>query len=193
MPMKKIFKSTNKVLLTALLTGLLSSAGSAKLVARTFYSADKSKSFKATLTAFDEEKKQVKVRTAKGKDITFKLSVLSEECKAYVAEHASEVAVATALSISFEKVKEKKVKGVDGVNTTFDVTFYNKSETTLKDVVIDYTIYWKKGNITKGQKSTQMEEKGSFSVYDLDPKYRVTETTKAVNVVNKTIKSKGGG
>lgn len=181
------------MLLAGVLTGLLSGVSSAKLESRTFFSADKSKSFKGELTAFDEDKKQVRVRTTKGKDLTFKLSVLSEECQTYIAEHASEVAVATALQISFEKVKEEKVKGVDGVNTTFDVTFYNKSKTTLENVVIDYTIYWKKGNITKGQKSTEMQEKGSFSVYDLDPKYRTTETTKPVNVVNKTIKSKGGG
>lgn len=191
--MKNIFKLTNKVLFTALLTGLLSSIGSAKVESRTFYSADKSKSFKGKLASFNEETQQVRVKTQKGKYMTFKLSVLSDECKAYVAEHASEVAVASAMSITFEKVKEKKVKGVDGVNTTFDVTFYNRSDTSFKDVTIDYTVYWKKGNIDRSMVSTQMEEKGSFNIYDLDPKYRITETTKAVNIVNKTIESEGGG
>ncbi|MFT5633041.1 MAG: hypothetical protein ACI9SQ_000751 [Rubritalea sp.] len=189
--MNKLF---NKILMTALLTGLLTSVSSAELKSRTFLSADKSKSFEGTLTAYNGEDNKVRVRTSKGRDITFKLSVLSEKCQAYVTENASMVAVASSLDISFEKVKEKKVKGADGVNTTFDVIFYNRSKTIIKGMVIDYTVYYSKDTLNNGKRTTsKLTSTGSFDVYDLDPRYRTTETTQTINIVNKTIAGKGGG
>jgi len=180
--------------MTALLTGLLSSVSSAGLEARTFFSTDKGKSFKGTLTSFNEEEGKVRVRTIKGKDLTFKLSVLSEECQAYITKNASKVAVASNLDISFEKVKEKKVKGADGVNTTFDVVFYNRSKTIIQGMVIDYTVYYSKDTLSNGKRSSaKLTETGSFDIYDLDPRYRTTETTKTISIVNKTIEGKGGG
>ena len=120
--------------------------------------------------------------------------VLSEECRSYITQNASKVAVASALEITFEKVKEKKVKGADGVITTFDVTFNNRSKTILKDLVIDYTVYYSKDTLNRGKKtSAKLTQTGSFNVYDLDPKYRTTETTAAITIVNKTIAGKGGG
>jgi hypothetical protein len=194
MLMKNIFKLSNKILMTILLTGLLSSVSSAVLKTHTFFNADKTKSFKGTLTAFNQEDQKVRVRTAKGRDITFKLNILSEECQAYVTENASKVAVASSMDISFEKVKEEKVKGADGVSTTFDVTFYNRSKTTLEDLVIDYTVYYTKDTLNRGKRtSTEMTETGTFSVDELFDNYRVTETTKAIKIVNKTIADKGGG
>jgi hypothetical protein len=192
--MKDIFKLPNKLLLTILLTGLLSSVSSAVLKTHTFFNADKSKSFKGTLTAFNEEDQKVRVRTEKGRDLTFKLDILSEECKAYVTKNASKVAVASSMDITFEKVKEEKTKGADGVNTTFDVTFFNRSKTTLKDLVIDYTVYYTKDTLNRGKRtSTELTETGTFNVDELFDNYRVTETTKAINIVNKTIDDIGGG
>lgn len=192
--MKNIFKLSNKILMTALLTGLLSSVGSAALDSRTFHSADKSKSFKGTLIAYNEEDQKVRVRSTKGKDLTFKLSVLSEACQSYVTKNASKIAVASSLDITFEKVKEKKTKGADGVNTTFDVIFYNRSKTIIKGMVLDYTVYYSKDTLNKGKRTTtKLTSTGSFDVYDLDPKYRTTETTKTISIVNKTIAGKGGG
>ncbi len=48
--------------------------------------------------------------------------------------------------------------------------------------------------LNRGKKtSAKLTQTGSFNVYDLDPKYRTTETTAAITIVNKTIAGKGGG
>ncbi len=189
--MNKLF---NKILMTALLTGLLMSVSSADLKSRTFFSVDKSKSFEGTLTAYNGEDNKVRVRTSKGRDITFMLSFLSEKCQAYVTENASMLAVVSSLDISFEEVKEKKVKGADGVNTTFDVIFYNRSKTIIKGMVVDYTVYYSKDALKNGKRTTsKLTSTGSFDVYDLVPRYRTTETTQKINIVHKTIADKGGG
>jgi hypothetical protein len=192
--MKNIFKLSNKILMTILLTGLLTSVSLAGLKAHTFFNTDKSKSFAGTLTGYNDEDQKVRVRTEKGKDITFQLEILSEECQAYVLENASSVAVASRLDISFDKVKEDKQKGVDGVNTTFDVTFFNRSKTILKDLVIEYTIYYSKDTLNRGVRTTaKLTETGKFDIDELYDNYRVTETTKSINIVNKTIAGIGGG
>ena len=191
--MKKLYKLSNKFFATALLVGLLSGTSSAVLKERTFYSADKSKSFAATLTGFNEEKGQVRVRTTKGRDMTFKLGVLSEECQTYVSTNASKVAVASSLDISFKEAKSDKSKGSSSQDYRFDVTFYNKSETILENVAIDYTVYYKKDNIVRGKKVEERTSTGTFDIAELDPNYRTTASTKAIPIVKKTIKSKGGG
>lgn len=175
------------------MTGFLSMTASAGLESRTFYSADKSKSFKGTLKSFDQSSGKVRVRTSKGRDKTFKMSVLSDDCQAYITENISKVAVASALDISIKQVKEKKTKGSDSSNYTYSVTFYNRGKSTLKDIDIDYTVYYKKDTIKRGVKATSLTSTGSFDVSEIDPKYRTTDTTSPISITKKTIKGKGGG
>lgn len=192
--MKKIIKNSSKIMMAALLTGLLSGVSLASLKSRTFYNADKSKSFEGTLTGYNSVDEKVRVLAKNGKDLSFALSMLSEECQAYVKENATKVVVATALDISFEKVKEDKEKGADGVSTTFDVTFYNRSDTTLENLEVVYTVYYSKDTLSAGVRTTaKLTETGTFDIDELDDKYRITETTAPIYIVNKTIDGVGGG
>jgi hypothetical protein len=192
--MKNIFKISTKLMMAAILTGLFTSVSSASLKSRTFYNADKSKSFEGTLTGYNSVDKKVRVLGKNGKDLAFSLNVLSKECQTYILENATKLVVPTSLDITFEKVKEDKQKGADGVSTSFDVTFYNRSDTTLQDLEVVYTVYYSKDTLNKGVRTTaKLTENGTFGIDELDDKYRITETTTPVYIVNKTIDGVGGG
>lgn len=192
--MKNIINNSTKLIMATILTGLLSGVSFASLKSRTFYSADKKKSFEGTLTGYNSVDKKVRVLAKNGKDLAFALSVLSEECQAYILENATKLVVPTALDITFEKVKEDKEKGADGVSTSFDVTFYNRSSTSLEDLEVVYTVYYSKDTLSKGVRtSAKLTETGDFGIDQLDDKYRITETTSPVYIVNKTIDDVGGG
>ncbi len=191
--MKQFFMKYNLCLLATLMTGFFSVIASAGLESRTFFSADKSKSFKGTLKSYDQSSGKVRVRTIKGRDKTFKISVLSDDCQAYITDNISKVAVASALDISIKQIKEKKSKGSDSSDYKYSVTFYNKGKSLLKDLDVDYTVYYKKDTIKRGVKATSLTSTGSFDISEIDPKYRKTDTTSPISITKKTIKGKGGG
>jgi len=191
--MKSELTFFSKIMLVVYLSALFLNVSSAATETRTFYSNDKSKSFDGKLLAFDSDTDKVRVRTSQGKELSFSLNKLSKECQEYVNENASKVAVASALGITFEQVKGEKKKGSSSTDYTYKVDLHNRSKTALKDLDIEYAIYYKKDTIKKGEKATEHTETGSFNTYRLDAGYRIEETTDLVSITRKTIKATGGG
>ena len=104
---------------------------------RTFKSADNSKSFEGALTGFDAAKGLVTVRMTGGRDVSFKLSILSTEDQEYIKENANVLAAANAIRLDFEIYKNEAVKvEVAGSKTTttpagYEIVLRNSSKTYI--------------------------------------------------------------
>ncbi len=157
---------------------------------RTFYDQGKTKSFDATLTAYDAKKKSVTVKNAKGKAMSFSLSVLSDECQAYVLSKQDLLEVAKNVRLKFKEEKTKD--GKDTSRVGFAIEVYNRGKVSIEDVTLNYTIYYDEGDLKKGGMVRKTKE-GTLStgkIYDGDT---LTVNTETVYLVRKVQPPVGGG
>ncbi len=157
---------------------------------RTFYSADKSKSFDATLTAFDAKKKKVTVISSSGKTKSFSLDVLSEECQKYVLSKKDALAIARYIRLDFDEVKGEK--SGDAIPTHYNIEVYNRGKDSIEDVQLKYTLYYSQGNLNKGgtDKKTTTGSLSTGKIYDADA---ITLQTQSISIVRKSKPASGGG
>ena len=115
---------------------------------RKFYSADKAKSFKATLLDYNPKKKVVSVVSASGKKQSFPLNILSEDCQDYVLTHAKLLIISKSVRLSFEEVKEKG--SGDGTSTGYAIEVNNSSNRPIDELTLKYTLHYRQGDLKKG-------------------------------------------
>jgi hypothetical protein len=116
--------------------------------------------------------------------------VLSEECQKYVLSKQDLLAIARYVRLDFEEVKAKR--SGDAVPTHFDIEVYNRGKSSIEDVQLKYTLYYKQGNLSKGGTDTQTSS-GSLStgkIYDGDS---ITVSTEKINIIRTIKKAEGGG
>ena len=180
--MKQFFVS---VLITAL---TLISAHA--LQQRTFHNTDKTKSFSATLTAYDASTQKVTILNASGKQISFVLSKLSPECQKYVLSKKDILAAARYIDLDFDEVKGKR--SGKAIPTHFDIEVYNRGKSSIEEVKLRYTLYYKQGDLNKGGSAarTYTASLRTGMLYDGDT---VTLATKKINIVREIKKPQGGG
>lgn len=181
-------KRKHLLLLTSLAT-LAFAVPSQAIEQRTFHSADKSKSFKATLTDYDAKKKSVTVAYASGKKKSFPLSVLSKECQDYVLANKDLLAIARSVRLKFAEVK---VKAGDTVNTGYSIEVYNSSKRAVETVTLKYTLYYDQGDLNKGGTVTKTKS-GTLSTGKLYDGDTMTVDTAKVGIVRKSKPASGGG
>lgn len=156
---------------------------------RMFYSADKAKSFKATLLDYNAKKKVVTVVSASGKKQSFPLSILSEDCQDYVLTHAKLLIISKSIRLSFEEVKEKG--GGDGTSTGYAIEVNNSSDRPIDGLTLKYTLHYRQGDLLKGGTAAKTRT-GKLRTEKLYSKDTLTVETGRVDIVRKSVPPSGG-
>jgi len=157
---------------------------------RTFYSADKSKSFDATLTAYDAKKKTVTVKNASGKTVKFAMNVISDDCQEYVLSKQDLLSISKNVRLKFKESKDKQAGNSSSVG--FSIEAYNRGKNSIDDVTLNYTIYYDQGNIKKGGFIHKTKE-GSVNTGKMYNGDTLTVETDKVYLVRKVLAPVGGG
>lgn len=157
---------------------------------RTFYDSGKTKSFEATLTGYDATKKAVTVVNAKGKTVKFPLKVISEDCQKYVLSKQDLLTISKNVRVKLKEVKEKD--GAESSRVSFAMEVYNRGKSSIKDVTLNYTIYYDQGDLQKGGmvRKTKEGTVNTGKMYDGDT---LTVNTEQVYLVRKIQPPVGGG
>lgn len=182
-------KRKNLLLLSSLAT-LAFALPSQAIEQRTFKSADKTKSFDATLVDYDAKKQTVTVVFASGKKKSFPVNVLSQEDKDYILANQDLLVIAKSVRLDFKEVKVKS--GGDGVDTSYSIEVRNNGKRAIEDVTLKYTLYYSQGDLNKGG-TVDKTSTGTLStgkIYDADT---ITLETTAVSIVRKSKPASGGG
>jgi hypothetical protein len=114
---------------------------------REFKSSDGSKTFRGLLMDFDAKSETVKVRHQRGKIITFKLAILSEEDQDFVKKKAPMLAAAKGLRVETDMNRKSAGKNEAGtwlcekINHSYDVAAENTLSKDLGTVEIEYSIF----------------------------------------------------
>lgn len=156
----------------------------------TFYNTDKSKSFAATLVAYNAKTKKVSVRLASGAQKSFAMSVLAKESQDYVIAKEDRLAIGNSVRLKFTEVK---VKGSgDGVATSYAIEVRNAGEKAIQDIQLSYTLYYRQGDLDKGGTiaKTSSGKLSTGKIYDADT---LTVSTQSVEIVRKSKPASGGG
>lgn len=118
---------------------------------RVFTSADGSKTFEAVLRDYDAGTDVVTVCKKTGtRELSFKLSVLSEADQAYVREEGPAIAASKAIRIDFEVWKDKAetVRTEDERTVTtpagYEIELRNWTKRDVENVEVRYTIFHRK-------------------------------------------------
>jgi len=157
---------------------------------REFFNADKSKSFKATLSGYNAQTKTVAVSVGAGRTKHFKLDVLSPECQKYVLSKQASLAIAKSVRLGIEESKDEK--SGDAVPTGYSITVSNNSKVTIDSVSLNYTLYYDQGNLEAGG-TLAMTKTGVLETGKLYGKDNITVTTQKVGIVRKSKPAEGGG
>ena len=122
-----------------LLTGLAAVLGAGDLAARTWTSADGTKTFEGDFRSYDAEGKKVTVIMRNGRSITFDVAKLSEADKTFVEEEAKKADAPEVL----EALKDQKI----GAGLTKKGVLQKLEEGNYQDYQLDkapdyYLIYF---------------------------------------------------
>ncbi|MEJ6573291.1 MAG: hypothetical protein QNL01_12455 [Akkermansiaceae bacterium] len=182
-------KSKHLLLLTSLAT-LTFALPLQAIEQRTFKSADKTKSFEATLTDYDAKKKTVTVVFASGVKKRFPMNVLSTKDQDYVKANQDLLVISKSVRLKFNEVKVKG--GGDGVATGYAIEVYNSGKRAIEDVTLKYTLYYSQGDLAKGGtvSKTKTGTVTTGKMYDADT---ITVETAKVDIVRKMKPASGGG
>lgn len=179
-----------QVALLATLAMFALAVSSEAIEQRTFHSADKTKSFEASLDDYHSKKKKVTVVFASGVKKSFPLAVLSKECQDYVLANAGLLALTKSVSLQF---KEVKLKGDGGaVATGYTIAVNNRGNSSIEDVSLNYTLYYRQGDLNKGgtEAKTRTGSLKTSKIFDHDTVY---VNTAQVDIVRKSKPASGGG
>ena len=163
---------------------------------RTFTSADGSKTFEGRLTDYDAKKGQVTVRKGM-RNMTFRLSLLSEKDIEYVKENANAVAAANAIRLDFDLWKgkaETKRNETERTTTTpagYDIEVRNWTKKNISNIEVHYTIFHRKD--AENGPGSIAQTQGSFGISTLFAGKDDPNKTEAVNLVRYSRKKSGGG
>lgn len=157
---------------------------------RTFHDAEKTKSFEATLQAYDAKKKMVTVIAASGKTMKFPLNIISEDCQDYVLSKKDLLLIAKNVRLKFKEVKEKQVG--DSSSVGFAIEVYNRGKDSIENITLNYTIYYDQGDVKKGGFVHKTKE-GTVSTGKIYNGDTLTVNTDKVYLVRKVLAPVGGG
>lgn len=174
---------------------------------REFKSADKTKSFKATLTDYDVKKKRVTVQLENGKSKRFPIDILSKEDQAYVKKYSDVLAVSRDIKITFTEVKGKTERSKEGLvrtrktPTSYNIMVYNRSDKVIENLEVRYSYYYCVGSSSAdGPRHTPKVSKGTLVFPKLFGKYNETRETAKITLIRESKKgvappvpSGGGG
>ncbi len=156
----------------------------------TFHNTDKSKSFEATLVAYNAKTKTVSVKLASGAQKSFKMSVLAQESQDYVTVNEDRLAIAKSVRLKFTEVKDKGAG--EGVSTSYAIEVRNAGAEAIKDITLNYTLYYSQGSVETGGTlaKTSTGTLSTGKIYDADT---LTVSTQSVDIVRKSKPASGGG
>lgn len=164
---------------------------------RTFWNADKTKSFTAVAIGYDAKSDTVTVRKAAGQTLKFKLSLLSEEDRKYVQENADALAAAEGVRVSFDLFEGERqtTKGENERTVTtpagYEITVENRTQHEFTDVDVEYFIFHRKD--AEDGPGSIVQSTGSFNFDTLFSNYRQTERTESVDLIRYSRQKAGGG
>ena len=165
------------------------------------------KTIKAAVKSYDAQKKMVTMERDNRKIMTVSITVFSEADQTYILEWDASKAFSSAslLKIScddkvVEKRKEKELEDITYTSgqvekdfektvTTFEriafeVGFQNQNKSELKDIRIEYQIYYEQSELV-WEKKPEVEQKqfsGKMAIPTLPGKSKTSVTTKSVEI-----------
>ena len=159
---------------------------------RTFFNADRSKSFEGELYEFNEFKKLVRI-SINGKVSTLKLDVLSKEDQVYVKKMAPYAAVARDVKLRFNEVTTKAVKkGTLSIKDfSYNITLKNKSGSKIDGLKMDYKIFYYIGDTKKA--GSVLATKTGTKTLDVYPEMSDYFSTTKLELVKNVVKGTAGG
>lgn len=166
------------------------------LEARTFTSADGGKTFQGRLTDYNAKKGTVTVRKGM-RNMTFKLSLLSEKDIEYAKENGNALAAANAIRLDFDLWKGKPdTNRTDSERTTttpagYEIELRNHTKKNIENIEIRYTIFHRK-DAENGAGSVAQTE-GSFHVSTLFAGKDDPNKTEPINLIRYSRQKSGGG
>lgn len=164
---------------------------------REFHNADKSKSFTGEAIAYNAKTETVTVLREGGGELTFKLSLLSEDDQAYIQKHSVKLATAGSVRIEMKEYEEERQKTrTDDMRsaitpTGFAVTVINDGDSPLHKVEVDYTIYFLKDSEDGDGRIT--EKTGTLNLYSIYPGNSYTDRSGTVSLERYSRSTTGGG
>jgi len=157
---------------------------------RTFYNADKTKSFEATLTAYNAKNKTITVTNSSGKTMKFTMAVISDDCQEYVLSKQDLLSISKNVRLKFKESKDKQAG--DSTSVGFSIEAYNRGKNSIEDVTLNYTIYYDQGDIKKGG-FTHKTKEGTVNTGKMYNGDTLTVETEKVYLVRKVLAPAGGG
>jgi hypothetical protein len=167
---------------------------------RTFTSAEGGRSFNGKLVAFDDESETVTVINSKGRNISFKLDLISKVDREFVISQSDKLPPDAKLEIRFETTNERKdSKRTNDTRTStnkgaYTISVNSYTPRTIKDVEVDYVMIYRKDKVNG--KYTDQVIKGSKTV-TINPNSSAAVGTETVDLVNyfkeSTVVTNGGG
>lgn len=173
-----------------LLISLALALPSLAIAPRTFKNADKSKSFEATLTAYDAKNDRVTVVFPSGSKKSFPVSILCQEDQDYIQANKDMLIISNSVRLKFDEVKDEQVG--DGVPTGYIIEVFNSGKRAIENITLKYTLYYSQGDLNKGgtvdKTATGVVTTGKM--FDSDT---LTVETAKVDIVRKIKPPVGGG
>lgn len=116
---------------------------------RTYQSLDGKKSFTGELLDFNPESGKAQMRSARGKVMTFPISILSSECQEHVVQQGPVLRAQKSLSVTTKHARKQTAKNkpspgqwhFEKHDHHYTILVRNNRESNLKDVEIEYDFY----------------------------------------------------
>lgn len=185
----RYIQAMKKFTSTLLAVALMAMSADA-LEQRTFHSADNSKTFEATLTAYNAQKKNVTVTYATGKKLSFPLGLLSEDCQEYVMSKLDALTINSSVRLNFKEIKGER-EG-DAIPTHYEVGILNSGKRPIQEIELKYTIYYVEGSVTARGRADKTSA-GTINTEELYQGITRTLSTEPINIIRTVKKAEGGG
>lgn len=169
--------------------------------ARTFTSADGSKTMDGKLTAVSVQNKTATIKRVDGKSITFPLSAVSSEDQTYIKDWYKGTAALRNLSVN---IKQQDVKGTETktsnarrytITSKYALNIRSNAPFEVNDLDVKYRIFYKKDK--EKSKDLELTADGSTKIDSLMARGEMMFTTDPVSLsVQKPLPAqqcKGGG
>ena len=154
---------------------------------REFTSADGTKTLKAKVLDYSQDKGVVKILRADGKSMTFPVKALSKEDGEYLkAWYQSTMAgrkLAVRVTDEEKKISEKKTENarVSSYNSNFKFNVRNNGTSTFENIEVKYQIFYMIDGV-KGTKNQDLVASGQTNISSIPPRTDQNLATEKVNL-----------
>ena len=173
--------------LTTFLISIAFIAVSAAADLREFTSADGTKTLKAKVLDYSQDKGVVKILRADGKPMTFPVKALSKEDGEYLKVWYQSTMAGRKLAVRVtdeeKKISERKTENarVSSYNSNFKFNVRNNGTSTFENIEVKYQIFYMVDGV-KGTKNQDLVASGQTNISSIFPRTDQNLTTEKVTL-----------